>query len=286
MGSAVLFLRLPHSPPDATIWCSMIPANPQLNTASRPRVGIPWRTSVEEDKAATTGLRGNTQDYVDAIEEAGGQGIPISLKEGDARKQLISELDAFVLPGSPADIDPALYHAARSEKTHDDDPNREKTDFAILEHAFASGKPVLAICYGCQSLNVHLKGTLVQDIRTKNPEALAHGHTDLPPEERKGDARHPANLTPGSQLASLNRATRAEINSSHHQAIDQPGEKLRVTAHAPDGTIEGVEWTGDSNWVVGVQWHPERMPEDPFAQRLFQQFVAAARAHEAVAHKT
>src|SRR2546428_225212 len=77
----------------------------------------------------------------------------------------------------------------------------------------------------------------------------------------------------------------AEINSSHHQAIAEPGENLRVTAHAPDGTVEGVEWTGDSNWVVGVQWHPERMPDDPFAQRLFQQFVAAARAHEAAVHR-
>jgi gamma-glutamyl-gamma-aminobutyrate hydrolase PuuD len=49
--------------------------------------------------------------------------------------------------------------------------------------------------------------------------------------------------------------------------------------------VEGVEWTGDSNWVIGVQWHPERMPDDPFAERLFQQFVAAARARDAVAHE-
>ena len=263
----------------------MTPANSQPSTTHRPRVGIPWRTSDEEDKAAATGQRGKTQDYVDAIEKAGGQGIPISLKDGDARKHLISELDAFVLPGSPADLDPALYHAGRSEKTRDADPNREKTDFAILESAFASGKPVLAICYGCQSLNVHLKGTLIQDIRTMKPGALAHGHTDLPPGERKGDAKHAASFAPDSRLASLNGATEAEINSSHHQAIDKPGEKLRITAHARDGTIEGVEWIGDSNWVVGVQWHPERMADDLFAQRLFQQFVAAARAREAVAHK-
>ena len=263
----------------------MTPANPQLSTATRPRVGIPWRTTDEEVKFKTTGLKGKTWDYIEAVERAGGQGIPITLKVEEQRSGLVSAFDAYVLPGSNADLSPALYNAARGEKTHDADPNREKTDFAILDHALPSGKPVLAICYGCQSLNVHMKGTLIQDIRTRNPEALAHGHTDLPPGEWKGDARHPANLLLGSRLASLNGATGAEINSSHHQAIAEPGENLRVTAHAPDGTVEGVEWTGDSNWVVGVQWHPERMPDDPFAQRLFQQFVAAARAHEAAVHR-
>jgi putative glutamine amidotransferase len=75
----------------------------------------------------------------------------------------------------------------------------------------------------------------------------------------------------------LSQAAEAEINSSHHQAIDKPGNNLRVTARAADGTIEGVEWTGDSNWVAGVQWHPERMG-DAFAARLFDDFIAAARA--------
>jgi putative glutamine amidotransferase len=61
---------------------------------------------------------------------------------------------------------------------------------------------------------------------------------------------------------------------------------LRVAAVAPDGVIEAVEHEPHKHWVVGVQWHPERMPEDGFAQRLFQEFVAAARAHEAVAQKS
>ncbi len=91
----------------------------------------------------------------------------------------------------------------------------------------------------------------------------------------------PASFTPNSRLASLNQGTEAQINSSHHQAIDRPGENLRVTAQAPDGTIEGVEWTGDANWVVGVQWHPERMPGDALAEKLFADFVSAARSSRA-----
>jgi putative glutamine amidotransferase len=76
-------------------------------------------------------------------------------------------------------------------------------------------------------------------------------------------------------------AAQAEINSSHHQSVLEPGRGLRVTARAPDGVIEAVEWTADENWVVGVQWHPERMPEDALAQALFRDLLAAARQTQA-----
>jgi putative glutamine amidotransferase len=260
----------------------MTPANPQLSSANRPRVGIPWRTTQEQRE----GTRDKLDFYFQAVRKAGAEPLEVSLEQSPEQlARQLEGLDAFVLPGSPADVDPSRYGVSRHSKTKTLDPNRDATDEAILAHAFHASKPVLAICYGCQMLNVHLKGSLIQDIRTAKPEALAHGHTDLPPGEQKGDARHAARFAPGSRLASLNGANGAEINSSHHQAIEKPGEHLRVAAQAPDGIIEAIEWTGDSNWVVGVQWHPERMPDDPLAQRLFEQFVVAARAREAVAHK-
>ncbi|HEY6266128.1 MAG TPA: gamma-glutamyl-gamma-aminobutyrate hydrolase family protein [Candidatus Acidoferrum sp.] len=255
-------------------------------TTDKTRVGIPWRTSLEERE----GKREKLDFYFQAVRRAGAEPQEVSLEQSpeQLRRQL-AELDAFVLPGSPADVDPSRYGASRHPKTTTLDPNRDKTDEGILAHAFDSGKPVLAICYGCQILNVHLKGTLIQDIpevRPGRPNAVPHGTTDLAVGAKSGDQNHDATLTPGSLLAELAGSSAAHINSSHHQAIDQPGEKLRVAAQSPDGIIEAVEWTGDSNWIVGVQWHPERMPDDPLAQRLFQQFVAAARAREAVARKT
>jgi putative glutamine amidotransferase len=66
------------------------------------------------------------------------------------------------------------------------------------------------------------------------------------------------------------------VNSSHHQSVEQPGQQLRITGKASDGIVESVEWTGNGNWVIGVQWHPERMPGDPLAQRLFSELVKAA----------
>jgi putative glutamine amidotransferase len=270
----------------------MPPADSQLSRATRPRVGIPWRTSEEEGKARRAGPNwksGRTEDYRRAVERAGGEAVLVPLKDQEEQGRLIPTLDAFVLPGSSADIDPVEYQGKSTGKSLAPDRDREHTDRAILDFAFANGKPVLAVCYGVQMLNVYQGGSLFQDIPkdlAKRPNAVPHGTTDIVRGTKKdGDQYHDAVLTEGSILAKLAESSKVHINSRHHQAIDRPGEKLRVTAQAPDGVIEAVEWTGDSNWVVGVQWHPERMPDDPFAQRLFQQFVAAARARETATHR-
>src|SRR5258707_4437855 len=137
----------------------MSPAAPSENPS--PRVGIPWRTSLEEAAGITARLR----YYFEAVKGSGGAPVPISLNLSKAQlADQLTGLDAFVLPRAPADVNPALYNAPRHAKSHEADANREKTDFAIFEHAFASCKPVLAICYVCQSLNDCLSGSLYQVI--------------------------------------------------------------------------------------------------------------------------
>jgi len=258
--------------------------------AHRPRVGIPWRTSTDEEQAKATGKRGKTEDYLRAVEKAGAEGVIISLQDQKERDRLIPTLDAFVLPGSPADIEPARYGAENRGLSAPADAAREEADRAILGHAFAEGKPVLAICYGCQLLNVYLGGSLIQDLKAETGTAMPHQKKDLTsqgkPEPRE-DPAHAATFESGSRLGALAGSSQALVNSSHHQAIQAPGKNLRVTSRASDGTIEGVEWTGDSNWVTGVQWHPERMLGDAFSECLFRDFVAAAtKAHPVVASKT
>jgi putative glutamine amidotransferase len=244
-----------------------------LNEADRPLVGIPWRTTGEEEARE----RQKLEYYFAAVRKAGGEPKAVSLRQSpEGLAMELEELDGFVLPGSPVDVDPARYGAARHSKTKNLDAERDRTDSAILEHALASRKPVLGICYGCQILNVYLKGTLVQDIAAEKPGAVAHGKTDLGAGAVKGDLEHVAKLEAGSRLAELARGSEAKINSSHHQAIDRPGFGLKVTARAAeDGIVEGVERVGEP-WVVGVQWHPERMAGDGFADRLFAEFVNAA----------
>lgn len=281
---------MPHFRADARIQCSMSLTDTHKSMMRRPRVGIPWRTSTDEDQARTTGERGKTEDYLRAVEKAGAEAVILSLRDQKERDGLIPTLDAFVLPGSPADVDPHRYGAENRGLSAPADKDREETDRAILQHAFAERKPVLAICYGCQLLNVYLGGTLVQDLREETGTATPHRKRDLVPEDKpepKKDPDHPNVFESGSRLGELAGNSQAVVNSSHHQAIQEPGKNLRVTSHASDGTIEGVEWTGDSNWVTGVQWHPERMSGDAFSERLFRDFVAAAaKAHELIAHKT
>jgi putative glutamine amidotransferase len=241
-------------------------------TPNRPRVGIPWQTSEEEAHSN----RPKTANYEEAVRKAGGEPVLIPLTDLAGQKRVITQMDAFVLPGSPADVDPREYGAVNGGKSAPADLRRERADRAVLAHAFAEKKPVLAICYGCQLLNVFLGGTLMQDVESEFATATPHRKKELSPEP-KDDPIHGARFEPESRLAELAGGERAKINSSHHQAILKPGKNLRVTAHASDGIVEGVEWTGDANWVVGVQWHPERMFDDAFSERLFRDFVTAAR---------
>ncbi|GAC1661666.1 MAG: gamma-glutamyl-gamma-aminobutyrate hydrolase family protein [Candidatus Acidiferrum sp.] len=255
----------------------MSPAGASQHLSTNPRIGIPWRTSREEDEANSLKIR----NYQDAVRLAGGEPVLLSLHRPEDLGRILPTLDAFVLPGSPADIAPADYGAVDHGKSAPADAPRERTDRAILTHALAEKKPVLAICYGCQLLNVFLGGTLIQDIQEEIGTTIAHS---AGPHRESGaaaspqaDPLHSAAFESSSRIAAVAAGPEANVNSSHHQAIARPGGNLRVTAHAPDGIVEAVEWTGDANWVVGVQWHPERMADDAFSQRLFGDFVAAAR---------
>src|SRR5262249_19567670 len=222
------------------------PMSPEIQ--QQPRVGIPWRTREEERQQSIEKLN----YYFEAVRRAGGEPGHVSLGSDDAElKTHAEDLDGFVLRGSPADVDPARYGEVRHAKTVNPDGDRDRTDSVLLDHALAAHKPVLAICYGCQILNVHQGGTLLQDIPSERPETEAHGKTDLAAGATKGDLEHNATLAQGSQLERLAGAERVRINSSHHQSIDRPGGKLRVTARGTDGIIEGVELESPADWVIG-----------------------------------
>jgi len=244
-----------------------------------PRIGVPYRTKKEE----VTGQTAKLDKYLAAVRQAGGEAVPVSLRLAPSDLRRIAEgLDGYVLPGSPADVDPARFGAARQPACADPDPDRERVDFSLLEHAFAENKPVLAICFGIQSLNVFLGGTLIQHIPAAVGSQIEH---EWEREKAAPEPFHAARIEPETQLEQLAAGTReVMVNSSHHQSIEQAGRGLRIAARAADGVIEAVEWTGDSNWVIGVQWHPERMAAaDAFAQSLFRGLVSAAAARRALA---
>jgi putative glutamine amidotransferase len=213
------------------------------------------------------------QAYLDAILTAGG--LPILLPTSlpiTALPELVNRFDSFVLSGG-GDVDPALYGGHLDATVHSIDPERDAFECALIPLVLEADKPLLAICRGAQILNVALGGSLYEDIPSALPEALRH---DWYPNIPRDYLAHIVEIKPGSRLAEILGTHKLRTNSLHHQAIRQPAPGLEVVARAEDGVIEAVELLG-KRFAIGVQWHPECLPDEPAMQRLFSEFVNAAR---------
>jgi putative glutamine amidotransferase len=213
--------------------------------------------------------------YIQAIQSAGALATVVPLHERQDRvARLLANAQGILLPGSGFDLDPQAYGEARTPACNDPDPDRAAVDELLLQDAFNLRKPILAICYGVQALNVWRNGSLIQDLAEAGKTQVNHRPG------REVLEAHPVSIMPSSRLAALPRegGETVQVNSSHHQALCSPGVNLRVTAVCPtDGVIEGVELDSPDHFVVGVQWHPERTyTTSPFSRSIFSAFIRAA----------
>ena len=124
------------------------------------------------------------------------------------------------------------------------------SSIVCLKKALAADLPLLAICRGCQALNVALGGTLVLDI-----DAEKSGDHFLA-QQRMQVFTHRIEKTPGSRIERL-LGKENRVNSYHHQCVDQPGNGVVITARDSHGVIECIEVPGREGFTLGVQWHPE-----------------------------
>jgi putative glutamine amidotransferase len=209
--------------------------------------------------------------YVEAVRKAGA--IPVLIPpQPENAAEVVEQLDGILLAGGE-DADPALYNEERHPTVTDTmDPRRQGNDVALARAARERGIPTLGICLGMQVMNVAAGGSLVQDIDSQVGTEIQHASR---PENR---ARHDVLVEQGTRIASILPATELNVNSSHHQAVRNLAEGLRITAHAPDGIVEGLE-DPRHPFYVGVQWHPEDMPGEASAEALFGAFVQAAREY-------
>jgi gamma-glutamyl-gamma-aminobutyrate hydrolase PuuD len=149
-------------------------------------------------------------------------------------------------------------------------------ELELARYALAKDIPVLAICRGCQVVNVALGGTLHQHL-SEHPgfDDDMHGR---PHDMYLGE--HLVDIEPGSHLARAIGGLRASrCTSAHHQSVDRLGSGLRVTGRAEDGCIEAIEPLRPHPFAIAVQWHPEMTAEtDSEQQALFDALVAAAAA--------
>ena len=184
------------------------------------------------------------ENYVDAMAKLGADPF-ISLNVEDFDKA-----DALILPGSRQDMNPKLW-GAEDECSNDINDELDAIQWALMEKAVETKKPVLGICRGMQFIDVFFGGTLIQDL----PCAESHKAAEVPGEENYHDVA----VVEGTQLFDLyGEAT--ETNTRHHQGIGLVGEGLKVSAMWTEGfplVMEAVEHK--TLPIIGVQWHPERM---------------------------
>ena len=209
------------------------------------------------------------ENYISSVRRAGG--IPVLIAPGESEIDgLLERLDGVVLAGG-GDICPSCYSGEEHETVYMVDEQRDRMELQLAERLIRQDMPTLAICRGIQIVNVQLGGTLHTHLPDVVGESVLHR---APPRE---PIPHDVTVECESKTAGIMQATQVSPMSWHHQAIDQLGEGLRITARAPDGVVEAVELP-DHRWLVGVQWHPEITADrDETQQRLFDALVRTAR---------
>lgn len=238
----------------------------------RPLVGI-----TSEYLAPKTGApyaRVNS-GYFDAVLTAGG--LPILVPP--LRKDNFAELDALldllsgVVMVGGMDLDPRKRGEPLPATVQPMPARREESDRHLLTKVVERKMPLLAIGVGMQLVNVHFGGTLFAHLPTDNPKAMPHF------DPTGGPHRHMVLVEKNSYLEEMYGADELRVNSTHHQAVNQVGKRLRVGAKAPDGVIEAIETTDESWFCVGVQWHPECDTASALDRQIFDCLVQAALKH-------
>lgn len=189
-------------------------------------------------KIGIAGKTGNTTNYENACRLFGFEPCTgLSLSE-------LCNCDALILPGG-GDITPGFYgqgmHGSRSVDTELD-----LLQIQALEFFIRTGKPVLGICKGMQLINVYFGGTLIQDLPNSENHQIS-----------EGDLLHKAYITQDCVLSQI-FGKEFIINSNHHQAVDKLGRHLKPVQYSEDGVLEA--FVHDKLPILGVQWHPERLP--------------------------
>lgn len=205
--------------------------------------------------------RGN---YVTALERARAEVIVVEPGE-----RIPSDVDGLLLAGGP-DIAPARYGESDPKHlAHEPDLERDELEFEAIDAALRRDIPVLGICRGFQLINVALGGALVLHVDHHEPES---------PDSVR--LHHDVVIDPRSKLAAASGSTPLDVNSRHHQAVmsKELAPSLRATASVGE-LIEAFE-SDKHRWVVGVQWHPERIGKDqgmsPGVEGVFDAFVQEA----------
>lgn len=235
-----------------------------METDLKPLIGMPMYPIREEGEDSTTSM-GGLRSYADRLTEAGAAPVFLPLSAISLLDVYLAQLRGVLLPGG-GDVDPAYF----GEEPHPElglvQPERDEFEIALCRAALEKNLPILGICRGAQVLNVAMGGSLIQDIPSQCVSTINHRSPD------ETELRHEIEVQDDTLLADIIGGGRHPVNSQHHQAVLEPAAGLIVSAGSPeDGIIEAVE-ARNGHFVLGVQFHPECLP-DRFSS-LFSAFVS------------
>jgi putative glutamine amidotransferase len=234
-----------------------------------PKIGLTTRLELETNRFYLG------RHYSEAVEHFGA--IPLHIGLIPKRNYIVESLkylDGILLPGSDTDVNPLIYGEEPHRNLKKVITEKDETDLLVLEETEKLNLPVLAICFGCQVLNVSRGGTLFQDIDSQIDNSLKHEQGK--PFERNS---HSINIKEKSLLARLiadknNNGSKILVNSHHHQSINRVGKNLEATAWANDSVIECIEDTRKERFILGIQWHPELTWKTDFlSKKIFETFT-------------
>ncbi len=208
--------------------------------------------------------------------------IPVVEGTAECLPQYQKEMRGLLLVEGE-DIEPVHYQAEPAnlqylEKTH---ALKDEIEMRLLRHALRHKIPILGICRGSQMLNVVCGGTLYGDVQKEKQSDLKH----INPGEHYDDYRHPVRILPGTPLARWYQEETISVNSYHHQGVRKLAPRFRLMAHAPDGLVEAY-YDPKADFVVGLQFHPERMLKDYAGNlRVWEAYAAAVHQQQKLAEK-
>jgi len=206
--------------------------------------------------------------YIESVIEAGGLPILVPPSPPEVLKEYLALADGILFTGG--DDDPPEFYGQEPHSEVEPQPKeRAESDRNLMRLVLESSKPALGICAGLQLLNISKGGSLIQHLSNASRHRAVH---------EEEDSSHPVSVIPKTRLSDLFGAGEIQVNSSHHQAADPENiaKGLKVSARAPDGTIEGLELENPKGrFFLFVQWHPERIPDAAHRRKIFGAFIQA-----------
>ena len=219
------------------------------------------------------------QKYIMAVAQAAGA-LPLiipALADQVEIDELLAMADGILLTGAVSNVHPSHFGQDVHNPALPLDPARDALTLKLIEAAVKTGVPILAICRGCQEINVAFGGSLHQAVHEVS-SYKDHREPKEQPIAIQYAPTHLVSLVANGQLANIVGSEEMMVNSLHGQGIDRLGAGLTAEAYAPDGLVEAISVNDAAAFTLGVQWHPEwKVMENPAYLAIFNAFGDACR---------